>query len=128
MGKERYNRVKQIVTGAIGVSTAFGIIRQSWTIPLVTITLGFLALYFFRKQVKDVLHDERTITIQQKAASRTLGYATTLTGLLGIGLVEISFHGFTEFRTIGYAFAYQANIILALYAFFTWYYQRQMGG
>jgi uncharacterized membrane protein len=128
MDKERYNRVKQIVTLAIGVAIAFGIIRQSWTIPLATITLGFLALYIVRKQVKDVLHDERNIAIQQKAASRTLGYATAFTGFLGIGLVELSFHGFSEFRSIGYAFAYQANMVLALYAFFTWYYQRQMGG
>ena len=128
MDKERYNRVKQAVTAAIGLGTAFGVLRQSYTIPLATITLGILALYILRNQVKEVLHDERTMMIQQKAASWTLGYVTAFTGLLGIGLVELSFHGFTEFRNIGYAFAYQANIVLALYAFFTWYYRRQMGG
>jgi uncharacterized membrane protein len=128
VNKERYTRVKQLIVTIIGISVAFGVLSQSWVIPLVTITLGFVVLYVSNRQVTEILHDERTIAIQQKAASRTLGYVTAFTGFMGIALVELSFYGFSELRNVGYALAYQANIVLGVYAFFTWYYQKQMSG
>jgi uncharacterized membrane protein len=106
---------------------SFGAVRHSWGLPMVTVLLGIVVLITMRRQVTDVLHDERTVAIRAKAASRTLGYVTALTGFLGIALVELSYRGFTEYRSVGYAFAYQANAILVIYALFVWYYGRQMG-
>ena len=127
MDKERYNRIKTVVVIAIGIVVAFGAVRHSWGLPLVTVLLGIVMIYTIGRQVTDVLHDERTVAIRNKAASRTLGYVTALTGLMGIVLVELSYRGFTEYRNVGYAFAYQANVILGVYALFVWYYGRQMG-
>ena len=128
MDKERYNNLRTIVVIVIGVVVAFGTVRQSWTLPILTVLIGILSLITIRKQVTDVIHDERTIVIQQKASSRTLGYVTALTALVGIILVELSYRGFTEYRLVGFAFSYQAFIILGVQGLFTWYYQRQMGG
>ena len=127
MDKERYNRIKTVVVIAIGIVVAFGAVRHSWGLPLVTVLLGIVMIYTIGRQVTDVLHDERTVVIRNKAASRTLGYETAFTGLMGITLVELSYRGFTEYRNVGYAFAYQANVILGVYALFVWYYGRQMG-
>ena len=127
MDKERYNRIKTVVVIAIGIVVAFGAVRHSWGLSLVTVLLGIVMIYTIGRQVTDVLHDERTVAIRNKAASRTLGYVTALTGLMGIVLVELSYRGFTEYRNVGYAFAYQANVILGVYALFVWYYGRQMG-
>ena len=127
MDKEKYNRIKTIVVVVIGVVVAFGAVRHSWALPMVTVLLGIVMIYTIGRQVTDVLHDERTVAIRNKAASRTLGYVTALTGLMGIVLVELSYRGFTEYRNVGYAFAYQANVILGVYALFVWYYGRQMG-
>jgi len=127
MDKERYNRIKTVVVIAIGIVVAFGAVRHSWGLPLVTVLLGIVMIYTIGRQVTDVLHDERTVAIRNKAASRTLGYVTALTGLMGITLVELSYRGFPEYRNVGYAFAYQANVILGVYALFVWYYGRQMG-
>jgi uncharacterized membrane protein len=127
MDKERYNLLRKVVVVAIGIVVSLGAVRHSWGLPMVTVLLGFVVLYTMRRQVTDVLHDERTVAIRAKAASRTLGYMTALTGFLGIALVELSYRGFTEYRWVGYAFAYQANVILGVYALFVWYYGRQMG-
>jgi uncharacterized membrane protein len=127
MDKERYNLLKKVVVVAIGIVVSFGAVRHSWGLPMVTVLLGIVVLITMRRQVTDVLHDERTVAIRAKAASRTLGYVTALTGFLGIALVELSYRGFTEYRSVGYAFAYQANAILVIYALFVWYYGRQMG-
>ena len=127
MDKERYNQLRNVVVVAIGIVVSFGAVRHSWALPMVTVLLSVMVLYTVRRQVTDVLHDERTVAIRAKAASKTLGYVTALTVLMGIALVELSYRGFPEYRNVGYAFAYQANFILGVYALFVWYYGRQMG-
>jgi hypothetical protein len=47
---------------------------------------------------------------------------------MGIVLVELSYRGFEKYRLVGYAFSYQALILLGVQELFAWYYQRQMGG
>ena len=128
MKKEKFNQIRAIIVTGIGIIVAYGAARQSWLLPAIAVLGGIIALYVSRKQLSDVVHDERTAIIQQKASSRTLGYVTALTGLTGILLVELSYRGFTEYRLVGHAFTYQAFIILAIQGLFTWYYQRQMGG
>ena len=128
MDKEKFNQIKTVIVTGIGVIVAYGAVRHSWVLPALAILGGVIALYVSRKQLSEVLHDERTAVIQQKASSRTLGYFTALTALMGIVLVELSYRGFEEYRLVGYAFSYQALIILGVQGLFTWYYQRQMGG
>jgi uncharacterized membrane protein len=128
MDKEKFNQLKTIIVTGIGVIVAYGAVRHSWVLPALAILGGVIALYVSRKQLSEILHDERTAVIQQKASSRTLGYVTALTALMGIVLVELSYRGFEEYRLVGYAFSYQALIILGVQGLFTWYYQRQMGG
>ena len=128
MDKEKFNQIKTVIVTGIGVIVAYGAVRHSWVLPALAILGGVIALYVSRKQLSEVLHDERTAVIQQKASSRTLGYITALTALMGIVLVELSYRGFEEYRLVGYAFSYQALIILGVQGLFTWYYQRQMGG
>ena len=128
MEKEKFRQIQAIIVTGIGIIVAYGAVRHSWLLPAIAIIGGGIAIYFSRKQVSEVLHDERTAIIQQKASSRTLGYVTALTGILGIILVEVSYRGFPEYRLVGYAFSYQAFIILGVQGLFTWYYQRKMGG
>jgi uncharacterized membrane protein len=128
MDKERYKNLRTIIVTIIGVVVAFGAVRNSWALPVLTVLIGIVFLITIRKQVTDVLNDERTIVIQQKAASRTLGYLTALTGLLGLVLVELSYRGFPDYKIVGHAFVYQAYAMMLVYALFTWYYQRQLGG
>jgi uncharacterized membrane protein len=126
--KERYDNLRNIVVVAIGFVVAIGAARNSWALPILAVLLGIIALFTLRRQVSEVLHDERIVVIQQKAASRTLGYVTATTGLLGLVLIEMSYRGFSNYRIVGYAFVYLAYVIMMVYALFTWYYQRQMGG
>jgi uncharacterized membrane protein len=128
MDKEKFKQIQTIIVTGIGVIVAYGAARHSWLLPTIAILGGGMALYLSRKQVSEVVRDERTAIIQQKASSRTIGYVTAITAIAGIILVELSYRGFTEYRLVGYAFAYQACIILGVQGLFTWYYRRQMGG
>lgn len=128
MDKDKFYQIRTIIVTGIGVIVAYGAVRHSWLLPAIAILGGGIALYISRKQLNQVVHDERTAIIQQKASSRTLGYSTAITALVGIILVELSYRGFDEYRLVGYAFVYQAFIMLGVQGLFTWYYRRQLGG
>ncbi len=128
MDKERYTNLSIVIVTVLGIVVAYGAVRSNWVLPILTMVIGIVLLFTLRRRVTDVLHDERTIVIQQKAASRALGYVTALTGLLGLVLVELSHRGYPDYRLVGHGFIYQAYAMMLVYALFTWYYQRQLGG
>jgi uncharacterized membrane protein len=128
MEKEKFNQIRAILLVAIGIMVIYGALRNSYTLAMVAVLLGIVALFVMRQRITDILFDERTRVIREKAASKTLGLVIALMGIAGLVLIEISFNGYPEIRDIGYTFAYLSMIIMAVYGFFTWYYQTKLGG
>src|SRR4030042_268598 len=128
MNTEQYNRVKAAVAAAVGIVAAVSVVNNSFTLLLVTVTLGMVALYAARQRVSEVQVDERTSLIRQKAAATTLGITTVLMAAAGILLIFASRQGLAEFEQIGYMLAFQANIILGVNALLAWPYRNPLGG
>jgi uncharacterized membrane protein len=127
--KERYNQIKTAVTLGVGLIMIYEALRTSnYILGMVTVLVGMLTLYVARTRVDEVLYDERTRLIREKAASRTLGLMAVAMGAGGLMLIEASYRGFAEFRQTGYVLAYLASFTLWIYMLFSWYYRRQMGG
>ena len=128
MDKETYNRIRAVVAALVGITMAVSVIRNTWALALGGVLLGMVVLITAKKKVDDVLYDERTKIVREKAASATLGLVTVLLAVVGIGLIETSFWGYTANRELGYMMAFLANIILGVNAFFNWYYNNRLGG
>jgi len=128
MDKETYNRIRAVVATLVGITMAVSVIRNTWALALGGVLLGMVVLITAKKKVDEVLYDERTKIVREKAASATLGLVTVLLAVVGIGLIETSFWGYTANRELGYMLAFLANIILGVNAFFNWYYNNQLGG
>jgi uncharacterized membrane protein len=128
MNTEQYNRVKAAVAAAVGIVAAVSVINDSFTLLLATVTLGMVVLYAAKQRVAEVQVDERTSLIRQRAAATTLGITTVLMAAAGILLVFASRQGLVDLEQLGYALAFQANIILGMNAFLNWHYRNQMGG
>ena len=128
MDKETYNRIRAVVAALVGITMAVSVIRNTWALALGGVLLGMVVLITAKKKVDDVLYDERTKIVREKAASATLGLVTVLLAVVGIGLIETSFWGYTANRELGYMMAFLANIILGINAFFNWYYDNRLGG
>jgi len=128
MNTEQYNRVKAAVAAAVGIVAAVSVINDSFTLLLATVTLGMVVLYAAKQRVAEVQVDERTSLIRQRAAATTLGITTVLMAAAGILLVFASRQGLVDLEQLGYALAFQANIILGVNAFLNWHYRNQMGG
>ena len=128
MDKETYNRIRAAVATGVGLVMAFSVLRNSWALASGTVILAMVILFAAKKQVDVVLYDERTVIIREKAANATLNLVTVAFAAIGLGLIETSFWGYNANRDFGYLFTYVAFIIMAINAFFNWYYKDRLGG
>jgi uncharacterized membrane protein len=128
MDKETYNRIRAAVAVGIGIVMAISILRNSWALTTGVVILGMIILIVAKKRVDEVLYDERTKLVREKAANATLGIVTVGFAAIGLVLTETSFWGYTLNREYGYIFAYIALIIMMINGIFNWYYNNQLGG
>lgn len=128
MDKETYNRIRAIVAVGIGIVMAFSVLTNSWALATGAVALAMGVLFISRKQVDEVLYDERNIIIRQKAANATLSLVIVAFAVIGLGLVETSFWGYAANRDYGYLFTYIALIIMSINEFYNWYYNNRLGG
>lgn len=117
-----------VVSGFIGFVVSISVVRDTYQLAMVGMAIGMIALFLARRQVKDIITDERNALIQYKASTMTLSILTVVLAFAGIILVEFSFRGFEYFRNYGYFMAYLAMGIMTLNGFFMWYYGKQLGG
>jgi uncharacterized membrane protein len=128
MELETYKRVRSAITALTGVVVAYAVLQNSIFIAIAGITIGMVALLVTRRSVAEVTHDERSATIQNKAASATLAVTTVGLAIVGLSMVFLGRQGFGDFEGTGYVLAILANVVLGLNALLRYYYARLLGG
>ena len=127
MNKQQYKQVQAGVASFIGLVIAFSIIRHTYMVAMIGVALGSLILIYSKKELDEVIRDERNALIQQKASTITLSITTIGLVLVGIFVEELSYRGFEYLRGYGSLMSYVAMGMMTIYSLFTWYYGRQMG-
>lgn len=69
MTLKKYQKIKLIITVVIAVIFSQAILYQNYLIPLATLVVASLVLIYLRRQVKEVIADERDYTNAGKSAS-----------------------------------------------------------
>lgn len=128
MNLREYRRIMTITVFAIMLFIAYSVIQNSIFIALLAVTLGIIFLFFLRKGLTEVAHDERTAIIQNKAASATIAIITVSMTIIGLSLVFLNWKGIGNYEQIGYLLAYQASFILILNTLLSYYYRKKLGG
>lgn len=128
MKSDTYQKIRTATVFSIAILVAYGAIQNSIFIVVGAVTLGIVTLYISRRSLSEVVHDERTILIRNKAASATLAIITVGMAIIGLSLIFLSEQGVGNYEQIGYLLAYQANIILCLNALLGYYYRNKLGG
>jgi uncharacterized membrane protein len=128
MKLETYTRYRSLIVVAIAMLMAVAVIQNSIFIAVAAVTFGVLSLSLVRRRLTEIEIDERSILIHSKAASATLAIITVGMAVIGLSLIFLSGQGIGHYEQIGYALAFQANIILTLRAVLTYYYRNQLGG
>ena len=128
MKLETYKKIRAGIVFAIALLTAYGVVQNNIFISVVAVTSGIVALFISRRDLTEIVLDERTILIRSKAASATRAIITVGMTVVGLSLVYLSEQGIGNYEQIGYLLAFQANIILCLNALLSYYYRNKLGG
>jgi uncharacterized membrane protein len=103
--------------------------NETIVFPIFAIVLvGIILAYMLSTGKREVIEDERTYKIGEKASRRTIQVVAVLTGVMGIGFILISNLGFLDVADTGYSLAYVACGLLIVYMIFFRYYTGKYGG
>jgi len=128
MELETYKRIRSAITAVIGVVVAYAVLQNSIFIAVAGVTIGMMAMLVMRRSLVEVTHDERSVMIQNKAASATLVITTVGMAAVGLSMVFLGRQGYAGFEATGYVLAILANLVLGLNVLMRYVYARQLGG
>ena len=125
---ETYKRVRSAMAALIGVIVAYAVLQNSIFVAIAGVSIGLVVLLVTRRSVVEVTRDERSVMIQNKAASVTLTITTVGLAVVGLSMVFLGRQGISDFEETGYVLAILANFILVLDALLSYYYRNKLGG
>ena len=117
MNRKRFAMCGAITTGAIGAIVGYSVCTSNFVLPFVAVIAGILVLQLIKRRVEDVLEDERTYRISERASRRVLEIFGIGSALGGVTLIALDKH-----QEAGYALAFSACIMVLLYMIFYAYY------
>ena len=117
MNRKQFALCGAMIAGIIGAIVGYSMNIHNFILPFVAVIGGILALQLIKRRVEDVLEDERTYRISEKASRRVLEVFGTGSALTGVTLITLDKH-----QEAGYALAFSACILILLYMIFYAYY------
>jgi uncharacterized membrane protein len=96
-------------------------------IPVPAAVITVTALYFLRRRIKEVVNDERTETIGNKAARFTFFAGTLIMAFGGATLGALSNH-YPDIQPYANALVFTSGMLMVIYIFASFFYSGKMGG
>jgi uncharacterized membrane protein len=126
MDKKKFQLYRQIVTVVVAALVGWSVAAEaSVIVPLIGIGAGMGLLYLLKKRVKEVMEDERTYRISERASRITVGVFAPVAVVAAIVLITLSGNVLPDLKQAGSALAYSACALMVLYHIFHLYYERK---
>ena len=126
MEKKTYQTFRMLIGTFVGALVAAAVIMGNLLLAIVTLLLGVLLSYFVKKNVYEIMEDERTSLIANKASRMAILSFLAIITVLGIGLLTLK-NNFPEFTQAGYTLSYSACLLLLFYIGFYAHYDKKHG-
>ncbi len=126
MEKNVFQKYRMLVTMIVAILVGWSVaVEASVIIPLMGIGAGMIILYLLKKRVKDVLEDERSHQISEKAARLALAIFAPLLVVVAVVLIVLSSSFLPDYREAGTILAYSACALMVLYQVAHLYHERK---
>jgi uncharacterized membrane protein len=113
-----------LLGGIMGASLALG----NWIIPVAAVIISLAVMMILRRRVKEIVADERTYAIAEKAARLTFQIVAIGMAIIGAILLGVSRSEVTGLTQTGFTLLYATCALLVINYFAYYYYSRKMGG
>ena len=126
MDRKTYAICGVIIAMTLGGVIGFSITIENVILPIVAVTVGMALLYLCKSRVKEVIEDERTHRISERASKKTLEIFITVTAITS-GILIASRDRYPELKNLGFTLAYLTCCLLIMYLLFYGYYAKKYG-
>jgi uncharacterized membrane protein len=124
-------RMWQAILGGIMGGVTGGFISINWIIPVITIIISIVIMMILRRSVKEIVADERTHAIADKAARFTFQVATIGMAVVGAIIIVVSYANTDSspaLKQLGLALEYAVCALLLINLLAYTYYNHKLGG
>jgi len=124
-----YSIWRIIIILCVGVGVGMAAYWDNWIAALAAIIVGILAMLFLRRNVKEIIADERNYTSAYKAARLTMVIGTIGMAIASLVLIAINRSNLGSFQAqLGFILAYITCGLLVINMAVYTYYNRKLSG
>ena len=127
MNRKQYTICSVIIIAGMGALFGWSITVGNTVIPIVATLVAVIALYLCKLRMEEVIADERSYQIAEKASKDALQIFVVIYAVVGVILTALSRGGYPEMSQIGQLLTFSASALLLLYLAFYGYYSKKYG-
>jgi len=115
MSKRRFRLCGAAIIVTMAALIGWSIAIGNAVVPIPAVLGGAVLLYLLRRQVSEVMEDERNYRLSEKASRFAIQVFALVTAISGITLTAVSTSDSPPFRQVGLTLAFCACGLLILY-------------
>ena len=127
MNRKQFTICGIIIIAGMGALFGWSITVGNTVLPIVATLIGVTALYLCKLRMEEVIADERSYQIAEKASKDALQIFVVIYAVVGVILAALSRSGYPEMSQIGQLLTFSASALLLLYLAFYGYYSKKYG-
>ena len=125
MSKRRFRLCGAAIIVTMAALIGWSIAIGNAVVPIPAVLGGAVLLYLLRRQVSEVMEDERNYRLSEKASRFAIQVFALVTAISGITLTAVSTSDSPPFRQVGLTLAFCACGLLILYLISYAYHSRK---
>jgi len=123
-----YRTWKAVIVMIIAASVSSAVVAGNAWVPVPAAVAGAIILLFLRRRVKEVVIDERTYRIADRAGQLAFRAGAILMALMAATLTALSRSGYPALEQAGMVLAYAVGAELLIYYIGYLSYSKKLGG
>jgi uncharacterized membrane protein len=126
MSRRWFRLLVAVITLTVVVLIGWSIATENAVVPIPAVIVGLVLLYLLRRQVREVVEDERNYKISEKASRFAIQVFALVAAISGVTLIAVSTNDSALLREVGLTLAFCACGILILYLISYAYHSRKI--
>ena len=125
MTKKTFKIGTMVIAIALAIIVSWSISTGNAYIPIIAVFVALGVKYLIRKSTRDVLYDERTRHINERASAVTIAICIPLAGVGAVILISLRSHISAEMYIAGNVLAYFTCIFMLVHQALGSYFSRK---
>ena len=126
MSRRWFRLLVAVITLTVVVLIGWSIATENAVVPIPAVIVGLVLLYLLRRQVREVVEDERNYRISEKASRFAIQVFALVAAISGVTLIAVSTNDSALLREVGLTLAFCSCGILILYLISYAYHSRKI--